>query len=101
MIIVERTGNGPVFRIRALPGSSRRSAGGEKNGSLKVRTTFSPEKGKANADIIKIVAAALDLRRSQVTLIAGEKSREKKILVTGLEPEDLESKLEILAVADS
>jgi len=97
VIAVESTESGLVFPIRAHPGSSRRCAGGEQNGRLKVHTTLSPEKGKANADIVKIVAKALDVRRSQVAIISGETSREKKILVTDLDLDDLVSKLESLA----
>ena len=96
MITVEGRPEGAVFAVRAKPGASRRHAGGEYHGALKVRTTRSPEKGKANDDIEKILAAALGLRRSQVTIVNGEKGRDKRILVTRVAPEELEKKLHAL-----
>lgn len=97
MIEITRTGKGLVFRVRARPGGSRRFAGGAYQGALKVQTTLAPEKGKANSDILKIVARALGLRKSQVSLAAGSKGRNKKVLVLGIDPEELQKRLDALA----
>ncbi len=97
MIEIIRTSEGPVFRVRARPGGSRRFAGGVHQGALKVQTTLPPEKGKANSDILKIVARALGLRKSQVSLAAGAKGRNKEVLVIGIDPDELQERLNALA----
>ncbi len=100
MIEISRTREGPVFRIRARPGGSRRCAGGEHQGALKVQTTVPPEKGKANSDILKIVARALGVRKSQVTLAAGARGRDKEVLVLGIDPDELQERLNALAAGE-
>lgn len=97
MIDVTRTSEGPVFRVRARPGGSRRFAGGVHRGALKVQTTMPPEKGKANSDILKIVARALGVRKSQVSLAAGAKGRNKEVLVIDIDPDELQKRLDALA----
>jgi len=88
---------GLVFEIRACPGASRRCAGGEHNGALRVQTTAPPEKGKANNDILEILAEALGIRRSRLDIVSGRTSRDKKIRVSGMERDELEKKLSELA----
>jgi uncharacterized protein YggU (UPF0235/DUF167 family) len=99
VIRVEESDRGPVFAVRARPGASARRAGGEHHGALMVRTTCSPEKGKANDDIIRILAKALGLKKSALALVAGEKARDKKILAAGVDPADLQARLDALARA--
>jgi len=96
VIAVEMTRRGPVFRVRARPGASSRRAGGEHNGALEVRTTAPPDKGKANSDILRILARALGVRPSGLVLVSGETGREKKVLAVDMDLEDLEKKLNAL-----
>ena len=100
MIAVEATDRGPVFRVRARPGASARRAGGEHAGALKVQTTAPPEKGKANSDILKILARALGVRPSSLALVSGETGRDKKVLAAGMDRAVLQEKLNALARAD-
>jgi len=97
VIDVEETRRGPVFRVRARPGASHRRAGGEHNGALKVQTTAPPDKGKANGDILRILARALGVRPAGLALVSGEKARDKKVLVIGMDRAVLKAKLDALA----
>lgn len=47
--------------------------------SLRVRVTVAPEDGRANKAVIALVAKALGVPKSALTLIRGEKSRNKTI----------------------
>ncbi len=49
---------------------------------LKVYVTAVPEKGKANKAIISLLAKKLDLAKSQLDIIHGEKDRRKQIVVS-------------------
>jgi len=86
-----------LFAVRARPGASRRRAEGERNGALMVETTAPPEKGKANSDIVKILARALDVPKSRVSIVSGEKGRDKRVRVAGIGAEELAKKLALLA----
>ncbi|GGF42441.1 UPF0235 protein [Youhaiella tibetensis] len=63
---------------------------------LRVRVKAVPDKGKANAAVIALLARALGLSRSSVTLESGETARLKTVLVKG-EATALTARLEALA----
>jgi uncharacterized protein YggU (UPF0235/DUF167 family) len=43
-----------------------------------------PEKGKANLELIKLLANRLKISPNQIELIAGHSSRDKYLLITGI-----------------
>jgi uncharacterized protein (TIGR00251 family) len=51
---------------------------------LRLRITAPPVDGAANAACITLLAQVLGVRRAQVQLQAGEKSRQKLFCITGL-----------------
>lgn len=55
---------------------------------LKVSVTAVPEKGRANAALIKLLAQKLGLPKTSISLIAGETSRLKTLHIKG-KPEEL------------
>jgi uncharacterized protein YggU (UPF0235/DUF167 family) len=57
---------------------------------LHVRVTARAVEGAANRALIQAVADVLGVRRSAVSLVAGERSREKLVEVIGLDPTSLE-----------
>lgn len=52
--------------------------------------TAPPVEGRANRAVIELVAAAFGVKRSQVEVIAGATSTQKRVLVHGKQPGDLE-----------
>lgn len=50
---------------------------------LKVAVTVAPENGKANAQLIKLLAKAWKLPKSRLILVAGAKDRHKTLHVEG------------------
>ncbi|MFC3675209.1 DUF167 family protein [Ferrovibrio xuzhouensis] len=53
---------------------------------LDVKVTAVPEKGRANAALIALLAKALHLPQSAVALVAGETDRHKQIVIAGAAP---------------
>lgn len=84
---------GVILPVRAQPGAGRNAVMGEHQGMLKVAVTQAPEKGKANKAIIEVLAKALDLKRSQLALLAGETNPQKKFLVSGMTLEELQARI--------
>lgn len=76
--------------VRAHPGASR--AGVDWDGAvLHVRVTARAAEGAANRALIQVVADALGVRRSAVSLVMGKRSRDKVVEVSGLDPTSLDS----------
>ena len=81
MIALEVHAEGTILPVRARAGARRNGITGEHAGSLQVSVTQAPEKRKANKAIVAVLADALSLRKSQIELIAGETSPQKRFLV--------------------
>ncbi len=93
MIQLERHAEGSILPVRAHPGARRNEIGGEHDGALRVSVTQAPEKGKANKAIAALLAKEFAVRKSQVELLAGETSSQKRFLIRGLSPEALQARL--------
>ena len=60
---------------------------------LKVRVSAPHADGAANAAVLKVLAAALGLPRSSLSLAAGASARVKQVEVRGLDPGGLAARL--------
>ena len=82
-----------TLAIRVQPRASKNEIAGWKEGRLYVRLTAPPVEGGANKAAVEFLAERLGLKRHQVTLVSGEKSREKVVAVEGLNREEILTKL--------
>ncbi|HEX7897320.1 MAG TPA: DUF167 domain-containing protein [Planctomycetota bacterium] len=73
------------IQIKVVPKSSRDEVAGWLGGRLKVRVSAPPERGKANAAVEKLLAAALDLPSSAVRVVAGATTPLKTVEIDALE----------------
>jgi uncharacterized protein len=89
MIAITEHPEGCVLPVRAQPGARKNAVVGEHGGALKVAVTAPPEDGRANDALVELLRKSLGLKRSQVQLIAGQTSREKKFLVRGVSRDEL------------
>lgn len=64
--------------IVVQPRASRTSVSWE-DGVIRVRVTAPPVEGRANAAVIEALAEALGVRRSEVRIVSGERSRRKQV----------------------
>jgi uncharacterized protein (TIGR00251 family) len=80
-----------LLRVRLQPGASEDAIAGEYAGALKVKVHAPPEKGRANRAAVEFLAAFFGVRRSAVTLVRGECSRDKLFAIKGMDPPTLAS----------
>ena len=76
--------DGCILAVRAQPGARRNGIVGVHAGMLKVAVTAPPDKGRANDAIVDVLTEALGLKRSQIELVSGPTSRQKKFLLRGV-----------------
>ena len=74
--------------MRVSPKASRDAIGGvvadgQGNGVLKIAVTAVPEKGDANAAVIKLLAKAWRIRKSDMDIVQGATNRNKTLLIAG------------------
>ena len=89
MIPVSETVNGVVFNIRVIPRASRCEFAGVQGDALKIRITAPPVEGAANKECIKFLSDMLGVKKSQITIIAGHRSRNKKVSISGINRKDI------------
>jgi uncharacterized protein len=81
--IAERAG-GVAFAVRVTPRASRNTIEGEHAGALKVRLMAPPVEDRANEALRRLLAERLNVPASAVRIVAGEKSRTKRVAVAGV-----------------
>jgi uncharacterized protein (TIGR00251 family) len=87
-----------TLKLRVVPRAGRTSFAGRRGDALVVRLAAAPVDGAANDALIAFLSASLGCPRRDLTIVAGEKSRDKRIKIGGLTPAELERRL--AAVAD-
>lgn len=80
--------------VRVQPRASRNEVVGWREGALAIRLTAPPVEGSANRACVDFLAEVLGVRRGDVELVRGQKSREKRFRVHGLTPEELLARVE-------
>lgn len=85
MIRIDSHAEGCVLSVRAQPGAKRNAIVGEHGGALKIAVSAPADQGKANEALIEVLADALNVKRSQIELLSGQTSREKRFLIRGID----------------
>lgn len=93
MIALEEHPQGVVVPVKAQPGARRSGLAGEHAGSLKMQVTQAPEDGKATEAVRDLLANVLHVKHSQVKLLSGSTSRQKRFLVAGLSLAEIAKRL--------
>jgi len=81
--IVERDG-GIIFAVRVIPRGSRNAIEGAYGEALKVRLTAPALENRANDALCRLLAERLNVPMAAVRIVAGEKSRTKRISISGI-----------------
>ena len=75
---------GVTLVVRVTPRSHKNEIAGADGKALRVKLTAPPVGGAANAALCEFLARALGVRKSAVTLVAGQSSRHKVVRVEGI-----------------
>ena len=68
---------GATFALHVTPGARRTSLTESADGILKATVTAPPEDGKATAAVAELLAHALGVAKTRITLLQGATSRHK------------------------
>lgn len=77
MTILRDTPKGMLLQVKATPKAARDEVVGVRNGALMVKVTAVPEKGKANAAVVALLAKQIGIPKSALELVSGETVRNK------------------------
>lgn len=77
-------GNGVLIDVRVIPRAGRSAISGTRDNALVVRLNAPPVEGAANAELIEVLADALDVPKRAVAIVSGDRSRQKRVRVDGV-----------------
>jgi uncharacterized protein (TIGR00251 family) len=98
---VWETGNGVFLRVLVKPKSTQKKLISEGSEDMVIVNLKSPAReGKANTELLKRMSKALGISTGNIRLISGHKSREKTLLISGMELKIVVGKIAEIAGAD-
>jgi hypothetical protein len=90
---VSRKGFSVILSCRVQPNSSKEGIGEVKNDSLVIRLNAPAVEGKANDALIRFLSKRLDIAKSRISIIQGERNRNKLVSVEGVSLEEIAGRL--------
>jgi hypothetical protein len=88
--------DGLLIDVRVQPKSSQNAIVGIHGEALKIKLNAPPVEGKANKALIQLVAKLLKCSKSNVEIVSGQASRNKRLLIHIHNNDDIESLKESL-----
>lgn len=83
------------LNLRIVPNAKKDAVGEwQEDGTLRLRLAAPATEGKANAALLRFLAKIAGVRKSQVTILTGAKSREKTVEIQGLREADFHRKVQ-------
>jgi uncharacterized protein (TIGR00251 family) len=82
--------------IRVIPRAGKSGIAGVRGDALLVRLNAAPVDGAANAELIEVLAGVLDVPKRAVSIVTGERGRQKRVRIDGMTTEFLRSKLNLV-----
>jgi hypothetical protein len=76
-----------------IPRASKPGIAGTRDGALLVRLQSPPVEGAANAELIQILAKTLQVPRGSISIVAGERSRHKRVRIEGVSEDYVNTRL--------
>lgn len=84
MLETQERDGGVIFSVRVQPRASKDEVAGEIGGALKVRLRAPAVEDRANEALVEYLAQLLKRPKSAVRILSGERSRTKRIEISGL-----------------
>jgi uncharacterized protein YggU (UPF0235/DUF167 family) len=81
------------LRLRVAPGAHRAAVVGRHGDGWKIRVAAAPEQGRANDAVMALLADVLGVARPALRLVAGARSRDKVVELSGLGAADADERL--------
>lgn len=84
---------GVTINVRVIPRASKSGLAGTRDDAVLVRLNAPPVDGAANAELVTLLSALLDVPKRAITIVSGERSRSKVVRIAGIELETCRTKL--------
>lgn len=93
MKFLNETTNGIILSVKLVPNSSFSKIVDYCDEYIRIKISSPPIENKANKELILFCSKTLDINKSKLEIVSGEKSKLKKLLIKDTKLEDLRQKL--------
>ena len=93
--MIRTTADGIELQVRVVTRAGRTACAGVREGALLIRLAAPPVEGAANDALIAFLSQRLGVPRRSICIIAGEKSRTKRVAIAGISVSEAESALAV------
>lgn len=83
--MIEPTADGVAINVRVIPRANRSGLAGTRGDAVLVRLQSPPVEGAANDELVEVLARALQVPKRAVSIVAGDRSRQKRVRVVGID----------------
>jgi uncharacterized protein (TIGR00251 family) len=81
--MVTSSPDGVIVDVRVIPRAARSAIAGTRHDAVLVRLKAPPVDGAANAELIRLLADLLGLPQRNIRIVSGERSRGKRVRISG------------------
>lgn len=85
-----------TISVRVIPRASKAGIAGTRGDAVLIRLTAPPVEGAANAELVEVLAEALDVSKRAVSIVSGERGRQKRVRIDGMTTALVRSKLNLV-----
>ncbi|KAF5153214.1 YggU family protein [Theileria parva strain Muguga] len=82
---LEKKNDEILLKVNVKPGSKQTQIKGEVEGCLSVQIAAPPRDGECNKALVEFISKTLGIKKGNVTLLHGHKSRDKILSITGID----------------
>jgi uncharacterized protein len=86
MLLIREKDDGITIECRVTPRAGRTEIKGERDGVLQVALNAPPIEGRANEAVIRVIAKALGIPHSRISILKGAHDRRKVLFLSGVAP---------------
>ena len=91
--MIHPTTGGVLIDVRVIPRAGTSGLAGTRGDALLVRLNAPPVEGAANKALVELLARELGVAKRAVTMVSGERSRQKRVRVEGISVANAEQRL--------
>ncbi|XP_011875365.1 PREDICTED: UPF0235 protein C15orf40 homolog [Vollenhovia emeryi] len=91
-VVLDKDGN-VAIKIQAKPGAKCNNVTDISDEAVGIAISAPPTEGEANAELVKYLASVFGVRKSDVSLNRGSRSRQKVVVVSGTTADQVLAKL--------
>lgn len=82
-----------LLAVTVTPRSSRSSITRDERGDVKAHLNSPPADGRANEELIKLLARILGIAKSRISIEKGDRGRKKILLIEGMTEEEVRQRI--------